>query len=57
MGTKDQFEDKANDLADKAKGAMGSERDEASERASQAQDEASEGAREEEGEFNRDYDA
>lgn len=42
MGIKDQFQDKANDLAGKAKGAMGSEKDEASERASQARDDAQE---------------
>lgn len=45
MGIKDQFQDKANDLAGKAKGAMGSEKDEASERASQARDDAQERGR------------
>ncbi|MFC8124584.1 hypothetical protein [Streptomyces sp. NPDC057302] len=42
MGIKDQFQDKANDLAGKAKGAMGSEKDEASERASQGRDDMQE---------------
>ncbi|MEU5955120.1 hypothetical protein [Streptomyces sp. NPDC047525] len=42
MGIKDQFQDKANDLSAKAKGAMGGEKDEASERASQARDDAQE---------------
>lgn len=68
MGIKDQFQDKADDLANKAKGAMGSEKDEAGERASKARDEASErgsqgqdeaqrAAQEQQDKFNQDYDA
>ncbi|MFE0131247.1 hypothetical protein ACFWY6_06650 [Streptomyces sp. NPDC059037] len=68
MGIKDQFEDKAQDLAGKAKGAMGDKRDDAGERASQERDEASERtsqtsdetqrlAQEQQDRFNQDYDA
>ncbi|MGW6704981.1 hypothetical protein ACWGDE_08825 [Streptomyces sp. NPDC054956] len=40
MGIKDQFQDKAKNLAEKAKAAAAGKQDEASERASQAVDQA-----------------
>ncbi|WP_330296782.1 hypothetical protein [Streptomyces sp. NBC_00503] len=45
MGIKDQFQDKANQLAEKAKAAAAGHQDEASERASQAADQAKDKAR------------
>ncbi|WP_167532696.1 hypothetical protein [Streptomyces alboniger] len=57
MGIKDQFQDKAQELAEKAKGAVGDRQDEASDRASQDPDEAQRAAQEQRDKFDRDYDA
>ncbi|MBK3581978.1 hypothetical protein JHN63_51240 [Streptomyces sp. MBT65] len=54
MGMKDQFQDKAKDLADKAKDKMG--QDEVSERGAQ-RDEVSERVQREEDRMDQDYDA
>ena len=55
MGMKDQFQDKAKDLADKAKGKMGQGQDEAAERGQQ-RDEVSERMQREEDRMDQDYD-
>ncbi|MEU6391338.1 hypothetical protein [Streptomyces sp. NPDC046939] len=64
MGIKDQFQDKADDLAGKGKSRMGDAQDQARDRASRAQDEASERAtqgrdraQEQQDAFREDYDA
>ncbi|MFI0239767.1 hypothetical protein [Streptomyces sp. NPDC016845] len=45
MGIKDQFQDKADELSNKAKGRMGDAQDQARERGQQGQDELSERGR------------
>ncbi|WP_406125487.1 hypothetical protein [Streptomyces sp. NBC_00989] len=55
MGMKDQFQDKAEELANKAKDKMGQGKDEVSERGAQ-RDEVSERVQREEDRMDQDYD-
>ncbi|MFG2870780.1 hypothetical protein [Streptomyces sp. NPDC048338] len=60
MGKADQFRDKAQDLADRARAKTGNAKDEASERASQAKarsDEERRAQMEAQDRFDQDYDA
>ncbi|MBK6018770.1 hypothetical protein [Streptomyces sp. MBT53] len=56
MGMKDQFQDKAEDLANKAKEKMGQGKDEAGSRGGQQRDEVSERVQREEDGMDQDFD-